>query len=701
MSQDLLIEIGCEEIPARFIDQAVTQLGNLTEKWLDQERIQFRMLKTYATPRRLAVLVKEVAQTQADQTEEVRGPALRIAQAQDGSWSPAAQGFARKQGVTVDELEIREHKGEKYIFAIRHEVGISTSSLVQSKFVQVLQAIQFPSTMRWGDRHRFVRPIRWLVALYGEEMIPLKWAGLEAGRQTVGHRFLGKEISLSSASCYVEALAAESVIVDVKERKEKIVAQIEELARQYDCNIPIDPGLLQEVTHLVEYPTALVGSFDQKFLVLPKKVLTTTMREHQRYFPVENTKGELLPLFVTVRNGDKRSLELVKRGNEKVLQARLADAQFFYLEDRKLSIDAAVKQLDRIIFREKLGSMGDRVRRIYAIVTELGERFHLDQTSQKQLQRAAHICKFDLATQMVDEFSKLEGYMGYIYAKEAGEDERVARAIDEHHAPRTANDQLPTDILGALLSLADKMDTIAASFGIGVHPSGSQDPYGLRRRALGVVQILLDQSEIELTYHDLIQISLRILEQEELLKEDRSKVELSLLEFFRMRVRSIQLEQQIRYDVVDALLKNDQEPLSYRFQKAAFLEQKLGQEQFKWEVEAFTRTANIVQSQKAQVAQLLPEQLTEPAEKELYEALLQAEVSQRAADQAQNPEAAYQAIQKMAPVIHRFFDQILVMVEDEAIRTNRLALLKSVMDCTISFANFQEIVFPQEESVLS
>lgn len=696
MSRHLLVEIGCEEIPARFVEDAVDQLGQLLTKQLSEQRIAFDNYQLYATPRRLAVLIKDVAEQQAEQVEEVRGPALRIAQDEAGQWRPAALGFARKQGVKPEELVIRKHKGEEYIFAQKQQQGMETTVWLQKHLPQVFQRIHFPSTMRWGNRYRFVRPVRWLVVLWGEEVIPVEWVGLRANRITRGHRFLGQaDVPIERAELYVETLRAQNVIVDHHERREIIAQQIKRLEETHRFTVPIEEKLLNEVTHLVEYPTSLVGHFASAFLELPKRVLTTTMREHQRYFSVEDDAGQLLPHFVTVRNGDQRSIDLVRKGNEKVLTARLEDASFFFAEDLKRSIDQAVDRLDRMVFREQLGTMGDRVRRVGAIAVYLGQQLSLDEESMACLKRAAQICKFDLATQMVDEFSELEGYMGYEYAKRAGEDPRVALAVLEHHEPRSAQDALPTDIVGAVLSLADKIDTIASHFGIGIQPTGSQDPYSLRRKASGILQILESDERLPFSLQALWRVALDILEQEQLLQQERSEVEAELSAFFRTRVKTLCQAKEIRYDVIEAIVAQDDDPLPLRLQKAYFLMDQLTREEFKWEVEAFTRAQNLVVS-KDEGAALQPDRLQEPAEQELYQAWQQAESHFNQAVEDDNVLQMYEALQTMTPVIHRFFDQIMVMVDEDAIRRNRLALLRQIVHLCRRLADFSALVFPSE-----
>ncbi|SEN04741.1 glycine--tRNA ligase subunit beta [Lihuaxuella thermophila] len=691
--KDLLLEIGCEEIPARFVDSAAIQLGGKLAEWLSSHRISFQSYQLYATPRRLTVLVSGVAERQEDLSEEVKGPAARIARTPEGGWSKAAEGFARKQGVSVEQLVLKEFKGETYVFARIHQQGEKTVDQLRKGLPEVLEALHFPKTMRWGSgRTRFIRPVRWLVCLFGEEVVPVEWAGVTAGNKTRGHRFLGTETVISSPAHYVKQLKEQYVIVDVEERRKLISSQLRQLEEKNGWVIPVDLGLLAEVTHLVEYPTALSGTFEEEFLSLPKEVLITTMREHQRYFPVESKDGKLLPFFVTVRNGNEEGLAYVAKGNEKVLRARLADARFFYEEDLKLPIETAVKKLDQIVYQEELGSVGDRVRRIQRIALALGHQLGLDEEMMKKLERAAAICKFDLSTQMVGEFPELEGTMGREYALHAGESAEVAEAVYEHHLPRFAGDDVPQNPIGTLLSLADKMDTIASSFGIGIQPTGSQDPYGLRRRAAGIVQILLREESSNVSLSGLWQLALNQLEEAGLLKVPRDEVEKGLEQFFALRLKTVLQEEEIRYDVIDAVLASGIAHPSFLLKKARVLMDQLERESFKKEVEGFTRAANL--AAKADDPVLNKERLTEPAERSLAQALQEATALFDRASANEDPLSMYHALAHMVPAIHSFFDQVMVMVEDPQVRNNRLALLKEITRLVKHYASFELIVFP-------
>ncbi|MBD1371175.1 glycine--tRNA ligase subunit beta [Hazenella sp. IB182357] len=688
----LLLEIGCEEIPARFVDDAIQQLQEKLCAWLSEERISYGDVKVFSTPRRLAVLIERVAEKQNDLEEEIKGPPERIARTSEGEWSKAAEGFARKQGISTEQLTIKELKGEKYVYANVYHKGKPTSSLLLEGVPVVLSHLHFPKTMRWGDNPtRFIRPIRWMVCMLDEQIIPIRWAGVVAGNRSSGHRFLGGQVELKSAVEYEGCLASQFVIANSNQRRQIILNQIKKIEEDQGWVIPIDEDLLSEVVQLVEYPTALYGEFDDKYLGLPKPVLITTMREHQRYFPVEAQAGSLLPYFVTVRNGNEFSLEQVARGNEKVLRARLADAQFFYDEDLKLSIADALAKLDHMIFQEELGTVGDRVRRVYDLAVTYGKTYGLNEEAAVHLDRAAQICKFDLSTQMIGEFPELEGIMGADYAKHAGEAEAVIEAIHEHHLPRTAGGALPQSELGTILSLADKIEAVVASFSIGNQPTGSQDPYGLRRKTAAVIQLLLQPSYHHLSLRFMLSKAVDRFEVQSLLKVSRDELINDLNQFFALRLKVIFQENRIRYDVIDAVLEADMDRPAFMLEKAKLIMNQVDRETFKYEVDGFTRVSNL--AQKADHLVLDPSRLKETAEKDLYQAWFKANEQFTLAEQAQNASQMYEALVTMVPAIHQFFDEVMVMVDDQATRQNRLSLLREIDLLTQRFMVFNQIVF--------
>lgn len=693
MAKDLLLEIGLEEVPARFVRGAMNQLKDKIEKFLSDSRIEHGAVEVYATPRRLAVKVTDVAEKQSDMNEEAKGPARKIAQDSQGSWSKAALGFARSQGVTPDELYFQELSGVEYVYARKSSIGASTAGILPEGLVSLITSMSFPKNMRWGSHElKFVRPIRWLVALFGQEVIPFEIAGVQTGKLSRGHRFLGGDAVIETPSQYVERLREQQVIVDVSEREQLIISQIKQLAEEKSWEIAIKEDLLEEVLFLVEYPNVLFGGFEPSFLHIPQEVLITSMREHQRYFPVFDREGALLPYFVTVRNGDLRSLELVAKGNEKVLRARLSDAKFFYEEDHKLTIDYALSKLENIVYHEELGSVADKVRRIRATADLLSRHLQLGGEVSNDVSRAADICKFDLVSQMVYEFPELQGIMGEDYARKAGEREEVAKAINEHYQPRFAGDRAPSGVTGAIVSLADKIDTIVGCFSIGIVPTGSQDPYALRRQAAGIVQIILSHS-LKLQLSDLYQIALSVHESRGL-KRDAAEIRKDLSDFFALRVKNVLSEQGIRYDVVDAVMAAGFADLSATIERASVIQSHAAGEdraEFKLAVEQFNRVSNL--ASKATTDAVQPSLFSEQEEKELYEQWVKLHPVFAEAIGRGEIAKAVQTLTLLKPYIHSYFEKVMVMSPDEAVRANRLATLSGIADDIALVADFSKLVW--------
>lgn len=692
-NQDFLLEIGVEEMPARFVRQSMEQLQTKLEQWLGEHSLTYAHIAAFATPRRLSVLVKGLAERQADREEEVKGPAKKIALDDAGNWTKAAQGFARSQGVSVDDLIFKEQKGVEYVYAHKQIKGLETEQLLP-QLEELIKGLTFPKQMRWGSHTlRFVRPLKWLVALYGQTVIPLEITGVMADRYTEGHRFLSGSIRLDQPGEYVEVLRDNFVIVNMEERKHMIVEQLQAIEKENGWTVPIDQALLEEVTQLVEYPTALYGSFDKEFLDIPSEVLITSMKEHQRYFPVTDERGRLLPHFITIRNGQEDSEGLVVRGNEKVIRARLADARFFYEEDKKLKIDTALSQLEQIVFQEELGSIGDKVRRVKQLALHVASAVQLDEQARQSLERAAEICKFDLVTQMVGEFPELQGIMGEKYAGLAGEDEEVSKAVREHYLPRFAGDKLPTQQISSILSIADKMDTIAGCFGIGIQPTGSQDPYALRRQATGIVQIILAENW-PITLAQLFSLTLSVLRQANLLKEDEQKIIRDLEQFFFLRLKNKLQEEGIRYDLIEAVLVDyANTSLVAIVTKANLLMKEMKKETFKPLVEAFTRVNNLaikLEERDRPVKEALFEGASEQTLFDIYD-IVNKDYTVHA--QAGQWEEAFQALIQLQEPIDQFFEETMVMVDKEELRLNRLALLQKVSQLLHRFADFSQIVF--------
>ncbi len=691
MAKDLLLEIGMEEVPARFVRAAMEQLQDKTVKWLTDSRLAYSEVKAYATPRRLAVLVTGLADKQEDVTEDVKGPSRKIAYDENGAWSKPALGFARSQGADPDSLFIREVAGVEYVFATKSSLGVETASLLPEALPSLVTSLTFPKNMRWGDHElRYVRPIRWLVALHGDRVVPFEIAGVASDNVTRGHRFLGKEAVVAEPSSYVEVLRAEHVIVDVEERRKAILTGIESLAEERDWTIGIKDDLLEEVLFLVETPSALAGSFDPSFLDIPQEVLITSMREHQRYFPVFDGEGRLLPHFVTVRNGDRTSIDVVAKGNEKVLRARLSDAKFFYEEDKRLVIADALAKLENIVYHEELGTVADKVRRVRAVADRIAAQLRLEPSAAEDIARTADICKFDLVSQMVYEFPELQGIMGEDYARLAGERETVARAINEHYSPRNAGDKPAASLVGAVVGIADKLDTIAGCFSIGIIPTGSQDPYALRRQAAGIVNTLLAH-ELEITLEELFRIALSVLA-ERGLKREASEVAKDMQEFFVLRVKNVLSEQAIRYDVVDAVLGAGAGDVRRTVLRASALQAATTDEakaDFRPAVEAFNRVCNL--AAKADSKQVDANLFADEAEGKLYEAWQEAHGQLVKATVEADLEGALSALSELSGPITTFFDAVMVMAEDEALRRNRLAILSLVADDVKQFADFSKL----------
>ncbi len=691
MANELLLEIGLEEVPARFVRAAMEQLKDKTEKWLTDSRLAFEEIKAYATPRRLAVHVVGLADKQEDVNEEVKGPARKISVDESGAWSKAALGFARSQGADPESLFFRELSGVEYVYAKKSSVGVETSSLLPEALPALITSLTFPKNMRWGSYDlRYVRPIRWLVALHGSEVVPFEITGVASGNVSRGHRFLGKEAVIEHPNQYVERLREQHVIVDVAERQESIEAGIRKLSEERGWHIAVKDDLLEEVLFLVETPTVLTGSFDPSFLDIPQEVLITSMREHQRYFPVLNGEGKLQPHFVTVRNGDARSLDVVAKGNEKVLRARLSDAKFFYEEDKKLVIADALAKLENIVYHEELGTVADKVRRTRKIADRIAQQLLADDATKSDVSRTADICKFDLVSQMVYEFPELQGIMGEDYARKAGERESVARGINEHYSPRNAGDKPAASLVGAIVGIADKIDTIVGCFSIGIIPTGSQDPYALRRQAQGIVSTLLAH-ELELPLADLFRIALEE-HSARGLKREAYDITKDLHDFFTLRIRNVLSEQSIRYDVADAIIGAGTSDVRRTLLRARALQAVTAEgnkADFRPSVEAFNRVCNL--ASKADSKQVDAQLFDDAAEKKLYEAWQGAHGGFVKAFAEADLAQALAALSSLSATIAAFFEAVMVMAEDEAVRRNRLALLSLIADDVRTFADFSKL----------
>ena len=684
MSKTLLLEIGTEEIPAHVMPGILSQLKENAAKTFEELRIEYKNIKTLGTPRRSALLVEGLAEQQADLSKENRGPAVNIAFDADGNPTKAAQGFARGQGIKPEELVTKDG----YVYAMVHEKGGQTVDLLGDTLKGLVDGLNFPNNMHWADLdYKFIRPLRWLVALYGQDVIDFEVANVKSGRTSRGHRFLSEgDFEIANAEDYVEACRKASIIVDQNERCEMIRQQIAEVAAANGGQAEVNEDLLEEVLYLVEYPTALCGKFDEKYLALPAEAVITPMRDHQRYFPVLKD-GQLLPLFITIRNGGKEHLETVQHGNERVLRARLEDAQFFFDEDRKKTLEQHGEKLKTVVFQDGLGTIYDKALRLEVLAGYIADAIGANEQDKKDAVRAAKLAKADLVTGMVTEFTELQGVMGREYALLDGETKAVAQAIDEHYMPRFAGDSQPASVAGRIVSLADKIDTIVGTFSRGLIPTGSQDPFALRRQALGIVNMLK-----EAQYH--ISLSQLVAKAMELLKiadvGQQAKLQNDVADFMKLRLKNVLADAGICYDVVDAVFVTVDDIYGV-FLRAQAVNEAVKQDMEKT-IQAFVRTGNIARKAENVQAAVEAGLLAEQVEKDLCKAYEAASDKAEKEIAAQDYAGAIATLSQLAAPIDAFFDGVMVMDKDEKIKNNRLGLLKLVDNLICQVADFSKIV---------
>ena len=667
MAKDLLFEIGAEEIPAGFMPNILGQLKQLAETKLNDAHLPFESIATYGTPRRLALIVKGLADTSAEISERHKGPSASIAYDADGNATKAAIGFARGKGLDVANLVVEDG----YIYAETKTAGVPAKDIVTDMLPQLITGLNFPKSMHWGNLDaKFVRPVRWLVALLDEEVIPVEFATVKSGNVTRGHRFLGAdEITIKNAASYVDTLKENFVMVDQDARRELISKQLHDMAASKNASIVWDDDLLEEINYLVEWPTALCGGFEESYLALPDAAIITPMKDHQRYFPLVDQEGKLLPMFLTVRNGSDHSIEVVQAGNERVLRARLDDAKFFFNEDRKKPLIDRQDGLTKIVFQEGLGNLADKTERLLKLGRVFGEECDLHEDAAVVLERATELAKTDLTTGMVTEFTELQGVMGKEYALLDGESPEVAEAIFEQYLPRFAGDVLPQTEAGKVLSIIDKVDNIVATFSRGLIPTGSQDPYALRRQTIGILNILLG-SEWNISLRPIFKASMELLnvaadKQEELLNQ--------VEEFFTLRLKNIFLDREVPHHVIDLLLSNNE--LSVADAEGlvnALLVNRIDENVEL--VQAYTRMYNLVKD--VEYTGVNSDLLKEDAEKALFEAASKASEASLAAWEANDYTAVVAVPATLVPAINKFFEDVMVMDKDEAIKANRLQLVR-------------------------
>ncbi|WP_270333143.1 glycine--tRNA ligase subunit beta [Ligilactobacillus acidipiscis] len=689
MKHTFLLEIGLEEIPAHVVTPSVAQLATRMKDFLNDSRISFDEIQTYSTPRRLAVKVLGLADKQPDIKEEAKGPAKKIAIDDQGNWSKAAQGFSRSQGVDPDQIYFKEFKGTEYAYVEKSVLGKPVTEVLTA-IDQVITAMRFPTMMRWSTNDfEFVRPIRWLVCLLDEQVIPVQILQIKADRISAGHRFLGQDVSLAKADDYPAKLVDQMVIADAKKRKDMIRTQIAELARKNDWQIVIDEDLLEEVNNLVEYPTVFAGSFDKKYLSLPDEVLITSMKDHQRFFYVLDHNDQMLSHFVSVRNGNDKFIENVVAGNEKVLTARLEDARFFYEEDQKRPISASVERLKNVMFHDKIGTIYAKMQRVTSIAEFLGQRVELTATELQNLKRAAQIYKFDIVTEMVGEFAELQGVMGEIYARLFGENESTAVAIKESYMPLGSESELPQTNVGAILSVADKLDSIQSFFAAGMLPSGSNDPYALRRQALGIVRIVLAK-EWNLSVIDLAAAIDNSYQKEQDLYTNTqpSQNKNEWQQFIMDRIHQLLSDQNYAYDIVNTVVESSQNTFQQIFSAADVLTKHQTDSDFKENIEALTRTVRLARKGQSDIQPAVKESLFEnDSEKNLFTAFNAVAKSYANEDL----EEQYAALASLREPISEYFDETMVMVDDQAVKNNRLTQLADIAKLTYSFGSLDNL----------
>lgn len=691
MAKDFLLEIGIEEMPARFLNPALGQLKELAAKILREKRVDCGEITSYGTPRRLVLYVKDMAEKQEALEKEVKGPAKKAAFDVDGNPTKAIQGFLRSQGAVLEDLVVRNLGQVEYLYAVKREEGRPTAEVLAEICPLLISGLHFPKPMRWGSLEmRFARPIRWLLSLYGDQVVPFELVTLKSDRITWGHRFLATgQMEISEPSDYFTRIREAYVLVDPAERKERIWQQVQELAAAEGGQVELDEDLLDEITNIVEWPTALCGSFDEGYLKLPAAVLVTPMREHQRYFPVLGKDGELLNKFIAVRNGTKAYIEIVTAGNEKVLRARLADARFFFEEDLKQPLGSKVNGLKKVVFLEGLGTMADKVDRVGALADHLATAQGADEQQQEQIQRAALLAKADLVTNMVYEFPELQGIMGREYAIRNGENPEVAEAIFQHYLPRSAGDRLPDTLAGRTLSLADKMDTIVGCFSIGIQPTGSQDPYALRRQALGICHICIE-GELHLSLKELVGWAYQGYSEDVELKHNLDQVTGEIQEFFKQRLRGLLSERGLSYDTVEAVLAAGFDDVTGVVERGIAVASFRHEPAFAALMLAFNRANSL--AKHAAGDDINEARLEHPAEQELYSRLTSLIKEVQPLLDQRNYAAVLGHIATIQKPLNTFFENVMVMVEDPEVKANRLALLKRLVNVSIRVADFTRIV---------
>ena len=681
---DLLFEIGCEELPTADLDAAVSNLNTLMRNLLAEARLGYEDLSVQGTPRRLVAQVKALQTRQADRKVEVKGPPADRAFDAEGKPTKTAEGFARSRGVSADQLQVRDFENGRYVVVEMYEAGKSSVEILAEALPEVIANLRFTKSMRWNDSGvSFSRPIRWLVAMLGEAVVPFAYAKLRSGRVTRGLRFAQEaEKVLQTPADYPLYLQAQGIILDSEKRRELIWRQALALAERVGATLAEDPALLDEVGNLVERPAAMLGSFDPRYLQnLPAEVLISVMKKHQRYFPVINADGSLTNHFIVVRNGDQEFAETVVDGNLQVVHARFADAEFFIREDLEKQLADFVPELEKLTFQKELGSMLAKTRRIQKLSSQLGAKLGLNQVDQKTADRVAELCKADLASQMVVEMTSLQGIMGRYYAAKSGETPDVAQGVFEHYLPRTTEDRLPEGWAGVCVGLADRLDSIAGLFAVGLAPTGNKDPFALRRTALGLAQLLMEK-RINFDVREGLKAAASLQP-----VEVKEEVITAASEFVAGRLHGLLLEKGFRYDVVDAVEQVNANNPAVAAEQAGVLGAWVAREDWGTILPAYSRCLRMTR-ELTEEFHADSSLLVEPEEKALYEAVRKAE---RELEGAPGFENALTHVERLVPLINGFFDKVLVMTEDEALRNTRLGMLQAIAALLKPYADISRL----------
>ena len=684
---EILLEIGMEEIPARFLKPALNDIEKYIKSVFSEKRIEFGEVNTYGTPRRLILSVNGISEKQEDLTEINTGPAKHIAFDPNGGLTKAGLGFAKSQGVEATDLEIVETSKGEYVAVKKYIEGEETKKLLPNILKELILSLSFPKSMRWSDKKmRFARPIQWLLAMADEELIEINIDGLESSLKSTGHRFFGeKEFEVKSIGQYFQKLKENKVIYDIEERKQLIVDMINQKCTKAGEKVLIEEELLDEVTNLIEHPYPIVGTFNSEFLEVPQDVLIISMQVHQRYFPILDENGKLLPKFVVIRNGISDS-DAVKKGNEKVLSARLSDARFFYYEDLKKDLETFVENLKTVVFQKDLGTIFEKVERSKTIAKKLIKDLGIEDKSEDIL-RTVHLSKADLVSNMIGEkeFTKLQGFMGAEYALKAGEKDSVSKGIEEHYYPRYSGDKLPETLEGIITGICDRLDTLVGCFGIGLIPSGSKDPFALRRASLGIVNIILN-SRLDISLFELVDYSAQIFESKGILKRDRVEVVQEVKEFFKQRVINVLGEKGYRKDITASVVEVDFDNLLDTVTKIDILEEFSKEQDFNDLVLLLKRVGNISKDFSNECS-INPELFEKEEEKGLYEFFISLKNETAVSIEENDYKKFFMDILKGKEIINKFFDNVMVMVKDENVKENRLSLLKSLDEIFNRVAN--------------